>query len=451
MSRLIFESRRRLPRPEARKGTITIEAPPELPRVIPPSLLRRALPYLIVILIVGMIVALFATGMKLMSPQLLFFPFVLLLAATAMYRGNDNKMRTEEVDAERADYLRYLSVVRDNVRAQAADQRAALDWSHPEPSALSTMLWSSASRRQWERDPHDSDFLVVRTGLHDVPLDTALRIKDTADEVDLEPVSHSALRGLLETQRTVRDAPTGIDLSKVSRLTVLGDTDDVHAAVRAWIAQAVTWHDPSVLGVALASPHLESADWSWLKWLPHVDIPGEVDGVGPARYLAANTDELIAKIGPVLAERPMFDGKGSSEHGLRHLLVIVDDPGYDLSTSVLSAGLAGVTVVQISDTAPHREQYPDPERPVLRIEGGPAGRLQRWGSAGWQPYVDRADQLSVDEATHLARRLSRWDSNPTHAGLRSAATSGATFTTLLDIADASDLDVLDIVGAAESR
>ena len=110
MSRLIFEGRRRLPRPAARKGSIVIEAPPELPRAIPPSLLRRVLPYLIVGLIIGMVVALFATGMRVLSPQVLFFPFVLLLAATALYRGNDGKTRTEEIDAERADYLRYLSV-----------------------------------------------------------------------------------------------------------------------------------------------------------------------------------------------------------------------------------------------------------------------------------------------------------------------------------------------------
>ena len=189
-----------------------------------------------------MIIALVATGMRLMSPQTLFFPFVLLLAATALYRGTDNKMRTEEVDAERADYLRYLSVVRDNVRAQAAAQRAALEWSHPDPAAAGCR--SGQRGRQWERDPHDSDFLVVRTGLHDVPLETALRVKDTADEIDLEPVSHSTLRGLLDTQRTVRDAPTGIDLAKVSRITVLGDPDEARAAVRAWVAQAVTLARP---------------------------------------------------------------------------------------------------------------------------------------------------------------------------------------------------------------
>ena len=150
MSRLIFEARRRIAPPTTRKGTITIEPPPELPRMVPPSLLRRVLPYLIVILIVGMIVALVATGMRLISPTTLFFPFVLLLAATALYRGTDNKMRTEEVDAERADYLRYLSVVRDNVRAHAAEQRAALEWSHPDPALLADV---PGTRRQWERDP----------------------------------------------------------------------------------------------------------------------------------------------------------------------------------------------------------------------------------------------------------------------------------------------------------
>ncbi|GFG74009.1 type VII secretion protein EccCa [Mycobacterium botniense] len=433
MSRLIFETRRRLPPPAVRKGTISIEPPPELPRVIPPSLLRRALPYLIVILIVGMVVAMIATGMRLISPQTLFFPFVLLLAATALYRGTDNKMRTEEVDAERADYLRYLSVVRDNIRTQAAEQRAAAEWSHPDPAELTAI---PGSRRQWERDPRDDDFLVVRAGRHSVPLATALRVNDTADEIDLEPVCHSALRSLLDTQRTVRDMPVGIDLATVSRITVLGDAGEVRAALRAWIAQAVTWHDPTVLGIALATPDLEDSEWSWLKWLPHVDIPGKFDGAGPARYLSTNLDALAPALGPALADRPTFTA-GPTD-ALRHLLIVVDDPDYDVAGSPLAAGWSGVTVVHRSTTPPHREQYPDPERPILRIADG---AIDRWQTGGWQRYIDTADQLSADEAAHLARRLSRWDSNPTHAGLRSAATRGASFTTLLGIADASALDV----------
>ncbi|TFV55857.1 type VII secretion protein EccCa [Mycobacterium sp. PS03-16] len=430
MSRLIFEAHRRVPPPATRRGTITIEPPPELPRLVPPSLLRRVLPYLIVLLIVGMIVALVATGMRLISPTTLFFPFVLLLAATALYRGTDNKMRTEEVDAERADYLRYLSVVRDNVRAHAAEQRAALEWSHPAPDVLATI---PGTRRQWERDPRDADFLVLRAGLHDTPLDATLRVKDTADEIDLEPVSHTALRGLLDVQRTVRDAPAGIGVAKVSRITVFGEPDEVRGALRAWIAQAVTWHDPSVLGVALATPDLEGDDWSWLKWLPHTDIPGQADGVGPARYMAGSVAELRGLLASALADRGAFGGDAGA---LRHLLVIVDDPDADVEDLIRRPGLAGVTVLVRSATAPHREQYSDPERPILRVADG---RIERWQSGGWQPYVDTADTLGVADARHLARRLARWDSNPAHA--RSTTTGGSTFTTLLDIPDASALDV----------
>ncbi|BBY44636.1 type VII secretion protein EccCa [Mycolicibacterium celeriflavum] len=434
MSRLIFEARRRIPVPTTRKGTITIEPPPELPRVVPPSLLRRVLPYLIVILIVGMIVALVATGMRLMSPTTLFFPFVLLLAATALYRGTDNKMRTEEVDAERADYLRYLSVVRDNVRAHAAEQRAALEWSHPDPGLLIDV---PGTRRQWERDPHDPDFLVVRTGLHDAPLNATLRVKDTADEVDLEPVSHSALRGLLDVQRTVRAVPTGIDLGKVSRITVLGESDDVRAALRAWITQAVTWHDPAVLGVALLAPDIESDEWSWLKWLPHNDIPGSVDGAGPARYLASDVNELRSLLAPALDDRPPFGDP--DETGAKHLLIVIDDPDVDPAALVPRGGLAGVTLVQRTAEPPHREQYPDPERPILQVSDG---KLRRWQTGGWQPYVDAADRLDVATARHIARRLSRWDSNPSHA--RTASAGVATFSTLLGIPDAAALDVASL-------
>ena len=441
MSRLIFEARRRLPVPPTDKGTITIEPPPELPRVIPASFLQRALPVVIVILIVGMVIAMFATGMRLISPVMLFFPFALLVAAAGIYRGGDKKSRTVEVDAERADYLRYLSVVRDNIRGAAAKQRTAAEWSHPDPAELAGL---PGSRRQWERDP-DDDFLVVRAGRHAVPLSSPVRVADTADEIDLEPVSHSALRSLLDTQRTVHDVPVGMDLTKISRITVLAedgaDADDVRGALRAWIAQAVTWHDPTMLGVALASPDLESPAWNWLKWLPHSDIAGAVDGVGPARYLASSAEELTGLLTAVLAQRAPFTG-GPVE-AARHLLVIVDDPDFDLTASPLGVARDGVTVVARSSAQPNREQYSDPERPILRIGTGAssAAHIDRWQTGGWQRYIDDADRLGAADAAHLARRLSRWDSNPTHAGLRSPGTRGATFTTMLGISDASRLDV----------
>jgi len=292
------------------------------------------------------------------------------------------------------------------------------------------------TRRQWERDPRDPDFLVLRAGLHDQALDATLRVKDTADEIDLEPVSHSTLRGLLDTQRTVHDAPAGIDLTRVSRVTVTGDDDEVAGAMRAWIAQAMTWHDPSVLGIAFAGADLEETGWSWLKWLPHVDVPGQVDGVGPARYLATEPSALRRLLAPALAGRDPFTGSGAVD--AKHLLIVLDDPDAE-PEDFIGRGLAGVTVIHRSTQEPHREQYSDPERPILRIADG---AIHRWQNGGWSAFVDAADRLAPDDARHIARRLSRWDSNPSHG--RSATTGGATFSTLLGIPDASALDVADL-------
>ena len=98
-------------------------------------------------------------------------------------------------------------------------------------------------------------------------------------------------------------------------------------------------------------------DRSWLKWLPHTDIPGQLDGVGPARYLSTSPDDLVELLGPALVDRPAFTGEPSD--ALRHLLVLVDDPDYDVDASALTTGRSGVTLVHYSTTAPHREQYSD--------------------------------------------------------------------------------------------
>ena len=70
------------------------------------------------------------------------------------------------------------------------------------------------------------------------------------------------------------------------------------------------------------------------------------------------------------------------------------------------------------------------------------GRIERWQTGGWGPYIDIADGFSAGQASHLARRLARWDTNPDQS--RTAATGSSTFTTLFGIDDASALDVASL-------
>ena len=70
----------------------------------------------------------------------------------------------------------------------------------------------------------------------------------------------------------------------------------------------------------------------------------------------------------------------------KHLLIVVDDPDADPDDFV-GRGVAGVTLIHRSTREPHREQYSDPERPILKVAGG---RIER----------DQAAVIGGDE--HLA-------------------------------------------------
>ena len=145
---------------------------------------------LIVVLIVGMIVAMVATGMRLISPQTLFFPSSSCwrpprsTAAPTTSCARKGRRRTRRLPAL------PVGGPRQHPRpGRRSARRAAVV-----ASRSGRTVGFAGTRRQWERDPHDADFLVVRAGRHsDVPLLTTVRVKDAADEVDLEPVSHGAV------------------------------------------------------------------------------------------------------------------------------------------------------------------------------------------------------------------------------------------------------------------
>ncbi|ADG97223.1 cell division FtsK/SpoIIIE [Segniliparus rotundus DSM 44985] len=435
MTRVLFEAKRRLPAPDARTGVIVVEPPPELPRLIPPSLLRRAMPWVIGALVVGMVVALFATGMRLITPQTLFFPFVLLLAATGIFRGSGSGTPVAEVDAERADYLRYLSRVRSEARTAANAQRAALEWSHPAPTGLAAV---AGTRRQWERDPGDADFLVVRVGLGDVPAAAALRVGESGDEADLEPVCQTSLAALIEAHRDLAHAPVTIDLAAIREIVVHGPADEVREALSAWIANATCWHDPAVLAVAALSPHIDSPAWTWLKWLPHTDIPGKADGLGPARRLTADASALPGLVADVLQGRPP---RGGGPAALGHVLIVVDDPAWRPDAVLPPEGYAGVVLIRRAEEEPGLDEEVDHARLVLKVENG---SLQQYKHGVWRDYAARADTLEPSEAAHLARQLGRWDSGPVAVDSRVSSTHGSGFPALLGIEDPADLDVTSL-------
>ena len=129
----------------------------------------------------------------------------------------------------------------------------------------------------WERRPADPDFLALRVGVADLPLEAAVTVAPGGDE---------ALR-----DEALRKLGAGLPLPNVPVIVPLaagaaglaGPAGSVDALARWLVTQAAVLHSPRELELAAAVDRRRAADWQWLKWLPHARADAVVTSPEEAR------------------------------------------------------------------------------------------------------------------------------------------------------------------------
>ena len=444
-----FPQRRRVSGPRRVVKDFTLEPPPELPRTIEVSAWKKALPWVFGIVIVGMVAMMFIMGFRQMNPMYLFFMAMMGIAlfSSMQSQGNNSEMSTPEVNSERAEYLRYLSGKTEEIRETADSQKATAEWSHPDPDVLEAVL---DGPRMWERGASDPDYLHVRVGRDEVKLASKIKPKPVDSELDLEPVTKTALQHMRAVQQSIPHCPKAIDFAGHGMIGFYGDRSVFEAVVRAWIAQLVCWHTPNDTALAVASPDLESR-WGWAKWVPHTESQ-DIDGAGAARFLATSLRDVEAMLDPTLKERAkLVDDKGTVDAAAvtksnKHVVVVIDDPDAPAALVRRIAARDGVTVIAYRPGAgPDRDYAAHPRELLLRADraghsDSAAVQLDYWHNFRWQLFCAEPDTLDTQVVRHLARQLSKWDSAP--IGRQDAESAAAqTMLSLLGITNAANLDV----------
>ncbi|MEJ2865998.1 type VII secretion protein EccCa [Actinomycetospora flava] len=398
MGTRVFRRAARRPPPEVPSGEVHLEAPPEIPRATPSSPLLRLLPLLMVVGSLGFIVVI---GVD--NPTSWLFGGMFALSTLGMVAGGVTRggaQRRAESDEDRKDYLRYLAQMRRRARETAVEQRRALEWTHPDPSAL---VGLARGPRMWERRPADPDFAHVRVGRGSQRLATALVPPQTGPVDDLEPVATVALRRFVRTHSIVPDLPTAVSLRAFASVAVAGgDAEARRALVRAFVAQLVTFHSPDDLVVAVAATGPARAEWEWVKWLPHVAHPRLSDGAGPVRMVTSSLAAVESWLAPELAGRGRFTRGAAPAADTRHVVVVLEDAEVLGSEQILlEEGLSAVTLIDLSDTL---GTLTSRRGLGLVLEPDGEGRIGAVGRQGVE-WFGRPDALGAAEAEALARRL----------------------------------------------
>ena len=381
----------RLPVPAFETADIVVAAPPEVTRPAQTNLMIRFIPVVAAIATVGtMAVVFYSRSAMARNPAFMMFPLVMLLSAVAtVFSGADR--RRGEINAERAEYLVYLSDLRAAAVKTTAAQQSSLIWCHPDPDTLWTLVGGC---RMWERRAADPDFCHVRIGIGTQRLATRLVAPPIGSVRRLDPVTVTALHRFLQTHSTIPDAPVVIALPGLAAVTVGGDPTRARALLRATICQLAVMHSPSLVLIAAAISDRNRSDWDWLKWLPHNRHPHVKDHLGSARMVYPS----LAAAEKALAGLLVDEGPAGLPAARPHLVVVVDGDVVGSSGWAMVSASDGVTLLTI------QSRGDDPAiAGVLRLrvsEDAPATVLSGDGDLSARP-----DRMSYTAALACAQRL----------------------------------------------
>jgi S-DNA-T family DNA segregation ATPase FtsK/SpoIIIE len=378
-----FVSPGRLSPPVCETADIVVAAPQEVTRKPQMNLMIRVLPVVTAVATVGaMAVVFYSRSSAARNPAFMMFPLMMLVSAAAtVFSGADR--RRGEINAERAEFLRYLSDLRAGAVKTAAAQHYSLSWCHPDPDTLWTLVGGC---RMWERRAADSDFCHVRIGVGTLRLATRLVPPTIGSAHRLDPVAVTAVGRFLRTHSTIPDAPISIALRGRAAVSIGGDTTQARALLRAAICQLAVMHSPRLVLIAAAVSDHNRSHWDWLKWLPHNRHPHASDDVGSARMVYASPAAANKALAGVMADP-----------AAPYVVVVVDDDVIGCNQWSVDHATDGITLLTV--------QSGDDELSSAGALWLRVGQNEVVAASGDDEIVARPDQMSYSAALTCAQRL----------------------------------------------
>ncbi len=381
--------------PRLTPGEISVTPPEDLGVEIPPSGVQKVLPYVMGGGMLGMIAIMIFTGVRQLSPYMLMMPLMMIMATVGfMAGGGPGGKKVPEINADRREYLRYLAGLRTRVTSSASAQVTFFGYHAPHPDDLLSLI---GTHRQWSRPATADFYAAARIGLGSEPavdrllkpaLGGELAGPDAAPQPHLEPVSHMWVLKFLRTHGLIHDCPKLLQLRTFPTVAVGGDIDGAAGLLRAMICHLAVFHPSDLLQMRVLIEDPEDPEWSWVKWLPHVQHQSDTDAAGSTRLIFTRPDALadLAARGP---HTP--DATASGPY-----VVVIDLTGGGAGFPV--DGRAGVTLLTLGN---HRSAY----RIRVDKDGTADDRLP---NQTFRQVTSVTDWISADEATRIARKLAGW-------------------------------------------
>ncbi|HOZ58033.1 MAG TPA: FtsK/SpoIIIE domain-containing protein [Nakamurella multipartita] len=229
-----------------------------------------------------------------------------------------------------------------------------------------------AMRRQtpllWTRRREHERMLTVRLGVGTQP---------SRHEIELPPRNRTqarhwlALAAVRDDAALVPGVPVVGDLRESGSIGVAGSRPAAAGVARGLVAQLAGLHSPADLTLVAFASADTTADWEWLKWLPHHGSAfSPVSGPHLAGEAAAGL-RLVAELEEVIIRRTGDGSAGAGEPTWPAVVAIVDDAApVERARLVGLAEIGPAAGVHVLWVAGSQERLPSACRTFLAVDDG---------------------------------------------------------------------------------
>ncbi len=199
-------------------------------------------------------------------------------------KNYEKKQKVKNELKRQSKYLAYLDEVRDEIKRKCKEQSDILNENLVSNNECVSRIYEEKPNL-WERTNSHNDFLKLRLGLGNIPLDADVSFpekKFTMDEDNLQ----DAMLSLGSEPKVLNNVPISVPLTEKFISGIYGESKEVNNLIKSLILQIISLHSYDEVKIMLVANN-EQGYWDFVRYIPHF-----WDNDKNLRFFATNADEV---------------------------------------------------------------------------------------------------------------------------------------------------------------
>ena len=198
----------------------------------------------------------------------------------------DRKKKKKYEEKRQKKYKNYLNLKYEYIKKIMDKQRSILFEKYVSPEDC-TKIILDRSPRLWERKIEDYDFLNVRFGIGDIPLEIDIQYPEEKFEMEDDNLVE-LLNEIAGNSKTLKSAPIVTSLTEKNVSAIIANEEtNIDRFMQGLIIQLIAFHSYEDLKLVFLLKDDRQKKWEYVKMLPHV-----WNNTKQIRFFADNYDDM---------------------------------------------------------------------------------------------------------------------------------------------------------------